>query len=253
MSPKKKFDENQLCDDITYLKMQSVMENYDPLAKDAVSKKWSYPEYLARLMEGEVDLRKDRSVQRRIRMARFPVVKTLDEFDWSWPKKINRLQVQDLFRLKFIEDKGNIIFIGTVGLGKSHLAVALGYHACLQGKSVLFTSAIDIVNTLTSAQNAGRLKIELKKYLRPSILIVDELGYLPVNKKGADLLFQVISHRYEQGSIMLTTNKKFKKWPEIFDNDSTLTSAVLDRLLHHADSVLIEGPSYRMKDRIESQ
>lgn len=252
MSSKKKFNEEQLCEDIKYLKMQAVMENYDPLAKDAVSKQWSYPEYLAQILEGEVDLRKDRSVERRIRMARFPVIKTLDEFDWSWPKKINRLQVQDLFRLKFVEKKGNIIFIGTVGLGKSHLAIALGYHACLHGHSVLFASAIDIVNTLTVAQNAGRLKIELKKYLRPSILIVDELGYLPVNKKGADLLFQVISHRYEQGSIILTTNKKFKKWPEIFDNDSTLTSAVLDRLLHHADSLLIEGPSYRMKDRIES-
>lgn len=252
MSRKKKFNENQLCEDIRYLKMQSVTENYDPLAKDAVRNKWSYPEYLANLLEGEVDLRKDRSVQRRIRMARFPVVKTLDEFDWSWPEKINRLQIQDMFRLKFIEDKGNIIFIGTVGLGKSHLAISLGYHACLQGKSVLFASAIDIVNTLAAAQNAGRLKIELKKYLRPSILIVDELGYLPVNKKGADLLFQVISHRYEQGSIILTTNKEFKKWPEIFDNDSTLTSAVLDRLLHHADSALIKGPSYRMKDRIES-
>lgn len=252
MSPKMKFNEEQLSEDIKYLKLQSIMENYEPLAKDAVSNKWSYPEYLSRLLEGEVDLRKDRSVERRISAARFPVIKTLDEFNWSWPKKINRLQVQELFRLKFVEKNGNIIFIGNVGLGKSHLAVALGHHACLQGISVLFASAIDIVNTLTVAQNAGRLKIELKKYLRPSILIVDELGYLPVDKKGADLLFQVISHRYEQGSIILTTNKQFKKWPEIFNNDSTLTSAVLDRLLHHADSVLIEGPSYRMKDRIES-
>jgi DNA replication protein DnaC len=252
MSPEKKFNEEQLCKNIEYLKLNSIMQNYNPAAKDAASSKWTYPEYLSRLLEGEVDLRKDRSVERRIRMARFPVIKTLDEFNWSWPKKINRLQVQDLFRLKFVEEKGNIIFIGTVGLGKTHLAVALGYHACHQGLSVLFASAIDIVNTLTVAQNAGRLKLELKKYLRPSILIVDELGYLPVNKKGADLLFQVISHRYEQGAIILTTNKPFKKWPEIFDNDATLTSAVLDRMLHHAESVLIEGPSYRMKDRIDS-
>lgn len=251
MSLKKKINEEQLCKDLKYLKMQSVMDNYDPLAKDAVSRQWSYPEYLSKLIEGEVDLRKDRSVQRRIRMARFPVIKTLDEFDWSWPKRINRLQVQDLFRLKFLEENVNIIFIGNVGLGKSHLGIALGYHACLHGKSVLFASAIDIVNTLMAAQNAGRLKTELKKYLRPSLLIVDELGYLPINKKGADLLFQVISHRYEQGSIILTTNKKFKNWAEIFDNDSTLTSAVLDRLLHHANSVIIEGKSYRMKDRIE--
>lgn len=252
MNTKKKFNEDQLRKDIEYLKMQSVAENYNPLAKDATIKQWSYPEYLSRLLEDEVDHRRDRSIQRRISMARFPVIKTLDEFNWSWPKKINRLQVQDLFRLKFIEEKSNIIFIGTVGLGKSHLAVALGYHACLQGQRVLFASAIDIVNTLAVAQNAGILKNALKKYIKPSLLIIDELGYLPINKKGADLLFQVISQRYEQGSIILTTNKPFKKWPEIFSNDSTLTSAVLDRLLHHADSVLIEGKSYRMKDRIES-
>lgn len=251
MSTKKNFNEEQLHQNLKYLKMQSVMEHYNPLAKDAANKQWSYPEYLSRLLEEEVEERKARSVQRRIKAARFPVIKTLDEFNWSWPKKINRLQVQDLFRLRFIEENRNIIFIGTVGLGKSHLAVALGYHACLQGTRVLFASAIDIVNTLTAAQNAGHLKTALKKYTTPSLLLIDELGYLPINKKGADLLFQVISSRYEQGSIILTTNKQFKKWPEIFSNDSTLTSTVLDRLLHHADTVLIEGKSYRMKDRIE--
>ncbi len=252
MSTKNKFNEDQLHKDLEYLKMQSITENYNPLAKDAANKQWSYPEYLSRLLEDEVNQRRDRSIQRRIQMARFPVIKTLDEFNWSWPEKINRLQVQNLFRLKFIEEKSNIIFIGTVGMGKSHLAVALGYQACLQGQRVLFASAIDIVNTLTVAQNAGVLKNALKKYIKPSLLIVDELGYLPINKKGADLLFQVISQRYEQGAIILTTNKQFKKWPEIFSNDSTLTAAVLDRLLHHADSVVIEGKSYRMKDRIES-
>lgn len=251
MSPKRTHTDNDLQQHLHYLKMTSVLEHYDPLAKEAAAKNWTHTEYLARLLESEVDLRKDRSVQRRIRLAKFPIIKTLDEFDWSWPKKINRLQVQDLFRLTFLEHNANVILLGTVGLGKSLLAIALGYHACLQGISVLFTSAIDIVNTLTTAQKTGRLKLELKRYLRPSILIVDELGYLPIDKKGADLLFQVISHRYECGTIILTTNKPYKQWPEIFGNDSTLTSAVLDRLLHHAESVIIEGDSYRMKDRIE--
>lgn len=240
-----------LCEHLQYLKLTSIMENYESGAEQAANEHWSHIEYLARLIDAEAQLKRDRSIERRIKQARFPVIKTLDDFQWSWPKKINRLQIQNLFRLKFVENKANVIFIGGVGLGKTHLSTALGYAACLQGHSVLFASAMDIINTLSAAQNAGRLKLELKKYLKPSILLIDELGYLPIDKKGADMLFQVISKRYERGSIILTTNKLFKKWPEIFNNDSTLTSAVLDRLLHHAEPVIIEGRSYRMKDQIE--
>jgi DNA replication protein DnaC len=138
-----------------------------------------------------------------------------------------------------------------VGLGKTHLASALGYAACLKGHSVLFASAIDVINTLSAAQASGFLKRELKKYIKPSVLILDELGYLPIDKVGADLLFQVISLRYEQGAMIITSNRAFKDWPEIFNNDATLTSAILDRLLHHAETVLIQGKSYRMKDKIE--
>ena len=185
-------------------------------------------------------------------MARFPVIKTLDQFNWTWPKKINRLQVKNLFRLSFIQDKSNVIFLGGVGLGKTHLASAQGYAACLKGCTVLFATAVDIINTLIAAQAAGRLKQELKKYTRPVLLVVDELGFLPIDKAGADLLFQVISLRYEQGALVITSNRVYKDWPEIFNNDSTLTSALLDRLLHHAETVVIEGKSYRMKDQIES-
>jgi DNA replication protein DnaC len=138
-----------------------------------------------------------------------------------------------------------------VGLGKTHLASALGYEACLKGYKTLFTTAIDVINTLSAAQAAGRMKQELKRYIRPSLLILDELGFLPIDKAGADLLFQVISQRYEQGALVITSNRAFKDWPEIFNNDSTLTSAILDRLLHHAETVLIEGKSYRMKEKIE--
>jgi DNA replication protein DnaC len=185
-------------------------------------------------------------------MARFPVIKSLDQFRWSWPKKINRPQVQNLFRLQFVNSKSNVIFLGGVGLGKTHLASALGYEACLKGHYVCFATAIDVINTLTAAQTRGMLKQELKKYTKPDLLILDELGYLPIDKTGADLLFQVISLRYEQGAMIITTNRAYKNWPEIFNNDSILTSAILDRLLHHAETVLIDGPSFRMKDKIES-
>ncbi len=242
----------ELNHNLQYLKLPFVAQNYESMAKQAAIEQLTHVEYLALLIEGESAKRLDRATQRRIRLARFPVIKTLDQFSWTWPKKINRLQVQNLFRLNFIKDKANVIFLGGVGLGKTHRATALGYIACLKGHNVLFTTAVDVINALGGAQKAGRLQAELKKYLKPSVLVLDELGYLPIDKVGADLLFQIISHRYEKGSMIISSNRAFKEWPEMFNNDSTLTSAILDRLLHHAEVVLIEGPSYRMKDRIDS-
>lgn len=232
---------------LSYLRLPFIRENYDAVSKMAARKQWDHIHYLAELVEQESKLRRDRSIQRRIKAARFPVIKTMDQFDWSWPKKINQAQVKHLFRLGCIEEKSNIVLIGSVGVGKTHIATALGYQACLKNKTVLFTSAIDAVNNLIAAQQAGMLKQELKKYLKPQLLIIDELGYLPIDKKGADLLFQMISGRYERGSIIITTNRVFKEWAEIFNNDSTLTSALLDRLLHHTEAVVIEGESYRMR------
>jgi DNA replication protein DnaC len=244
--------ETQLAEQLAALKLVAVAEQYAELASEAAQKQWPHVDYLARLIDSEAQRRHQLAIKRRIAAARFPCLKTLDQFDWNWPKKINRTQVQNLFRMAFLKDKTNVIFMGGVGLGKSHLAGALAHEACLHGHSVLFTTAVDIINTLTAAQTVGRLKNELKHYLKPTILAVDELGYLPIDKAGADLLFQVISQRYEQGSILLTTNQPYKHWPKIFNNDSTLTSAVLDRLLHHAETVIIEGKSYRMKDQIET-
>lgn len=233
------------------LKLTFIAQHYGELATQAAGKQWSHVEYLARLLEGEAYLRRDRATHNRIRQARFPVIKTLDQFRWDWPTQINRLQVQHHFGLGFLKERINLIYLGGVGLGKTHLATALGYTACLQGYAVLFASVIEVINTLAAAKNAGRLKQELKKYTKPALLILDELGYLPIDKSGADLLFQVISLRYEQGSVMITSNRAFKEWPKMFNNDSTLTAAILDRLLHHADTVVIEGKSFRMKGQIE--
>jgi len=233
---------------LTYLKLPYISKNYESVSKTAARKNWTHIHYLSELIKQESGLRRDRMIQRRIRMAKFPVIKTMEHFNWSWPKKINRVQIENLFRLKFIENKSNVIFIGSVGVGKTHIATALGYQACLKTHTVLFTSAIDAVNNLVAAQRAGFLKQELKKYLKPRLLLLDELGFLPIDKTGADLLFQIISQRYEQGSIMITTNRVFQEWPKIFNNDSTLTSALLDRLLHHTEAVVIEGDSYRMRE-----
>jgi DNA replication protein DnaC len=244
--------ETRLTEQLAALKLIAVADQYAALASEAAQRQWSHVDYLARLIDSEAQRRHQLAIQRRVAAARLPCIKTLDQFDWNWPKKINRTQVQNLFRLAFLKDKTNVIFLGGVGLGKTHLASALAHEACLHGHTVLFTTAVDIINTLIAAQTVGRLKSELKRYLKPTILAVDELGYLPIDKAGADLLFQVISQRYEQGSIVLTTNQPYKCWPKIFNNDSTLTSAVLDRLLHHAETVVVEGRSYRMKDQIET-
>lgn len=243
---------NPLDADLRMLGLSFMAEHHGHLAAKAARDSLSHVDYLCRLTEGELNQRRDKATVRRIKNARFPVLKTLDQFSWNWPKKINRMAVQNLFRLQFMEDHSNVIMLGTVGLGKTHLATALGYTACLAGKSVLFATAVDTINTLAAAQAASRLKVELKKYLAPSLLILDELGYLPIDKHGADLLFQVISMRYERGSTVITSNRAFKQWPEIFNNDSTLTSAILDRLLHHAETCVIEGKSYRMKDQLEA-
>ena len=233
------------------LKLAFMAEHHAILAKEAADKQISHLEYLAELVQGETRLKRDRATQNRIRQARFPVIKTLDQFRWDWPHQINQAQVKHHFTLSFLSDHMNLIYLGNVGLGKTHLATALGYTACLKGHSVLFTSAIDVINTLHQAKGTGRLKAEFKKYAKPALLILDELGYLPIDKAGADLLFQVISLRYEQGSTLITSNRAFKDWTKIFNNDSTLTAAILDRLLHHADTVVIEGKSYRMKGKLE--
>ena len=237
---------------LTTLQLPYIREHFEPLAQQAAAHHHSHVEYLAGLIEGEAHRRETRSIERRLKAARLPMLKSLDQFQWNWPRKINRPQIQNLFRLIFLDTHANVVFLGGVGLGKSHLAIALGHAACLHGHSVLFTTAVDIINTLAAAQVNGGIKREMAKYLKPRILIIDELGYLPIDKFGADCLFQIFSHRYEHGSTALTTNRAYKHWPEIFNNDTTLTSALLDRLLHHAETVIVEGKSFRTKDQIES-
>ncbi len=233
------------------LKLPYIAENFVKTAAHAGRNKLDYIAFLENLVEGEAALKKERSTINRVRKAKFPYLKTLEQFNWNHPSKINRMQIENLFRLDFIEDKKNIIMLGNCGLGKTHLAVALALKACKKGYSTLFSPAVDIINSLSAAVAVNSLDKAIKKYILPKVLLIDELGYLPIDKQGANLLFQVISKRYETGSIILTGNRAFKEWPKVFNNDSTVTSAVLDRLLHHSEVIIIEGESYRMKDKIE--
>ena len=244
-------DANALCSQLGALNLSFMRENHQALAQAAADKHWSHLHYLTELIGGETAARDDRRVQRCIKSARFPVLKTLDQFDWNWPTKINRALIQNLFHLDFVAKHANVVFISGTRLGKSHLMTALGHAACLRGHSVLFTGAIDIINSLAAAHAAGSIKRVLSHYVKPQVLCIDELGYLPIDKFGADCLFQIISHRYERGATLVTTNRIYKHWASIFDKDAVLTSALLDRLLHHAETVIIEGKSYRSKDQVE--
>ena len=244
-------DGDALRSHMSALRLPFMLEHHQDHAQLAADKHWSHLDYLTELVNGEAAARNDRRVQRCIAQARFPVLKTLDQFDWTWPTKINRLLVQNLFHLDFVHQRANVVFISGTGLGKSHLMTALGHAACQRGHSVLFTGAIEIINTLAAAHASGNIKRALHRYVKPEVLAIDELGYLPIDKFGADCLFQIISHRYERGATLITTNRVYKQWASIFNDDAVLTSALLDRLLHHAETVRIEGKSYRSKDQVE--
>lgn len=238
----------ELTEILRRLSLTTVVQHYEQLGKEAAREGLSHVEYLRRLVEAEAAARYERSVQRRTKAARLPVLKTLEQFDWSWPRKINRPQIQELFRLRFVEQNSNVVFIGNVGLGKTHFALALAHSACLNNVPTLFTQAVEIVNTLSAAQATNMLSKALKVYAAPRLLVIDELGYLPMDKRGSDLIFQVVSARYERGATIITTNTAYKHWAPIFNNDATLTTAILDRLVHHCETVTIEGKSFRQKD-----
>lgn len=238
-------DEDPLRDQLQKLGLFRIRDVYPEILAKAAKEGLSMKEVLRRLLDEESRSRFERMVARRIKEARIPVVKTLDAFDWKHPKRVRRDQILALFDLGFVAKKENVCFVGRSGLGKTHLATALALEACRKGHRVLFTTAVNIVNQLQAAQSDGTLLRRLRAYLTPDVLIVDELGYLPIDRHGADLLFQVISGRYERGSVILTTNRPFKEWASIF-YDATVADAVINRLVHHSEVVVIEGRSYRL-------
>lgn len=236
---------------LEYLKLPHIRENCVEAARTAARENIQHLDYLVDLVDGETARRQENALKSRLRKARLPYPKSLEQFKWSHPEKINRQQIEHIFRLDFAEKKENVVFVGSCGLGKTHLAVSLATKSCEKGYTTLFTDAADIINTLTAAKAVNNLDKALKKYVSPKVLFIDELGYLPIDKLGADLMFQVITKRYERGSLVITCNRPFKKWAEIFNNDSVVTSAILDRVLHHCEPVVIEGKSYRMKNKTQ--
>ena len=235
--------------DLAELKLPEIAKSYREVLDEAARKGSSMLEVLATLIGIEQTARQQRALERRIREARLPKRKTLAEYDFNFPKRIPKAAILRLFDCDFIQRHGCAVFIGPTGTGKSHLINALGYTACERGYSVRYTRVVEMINHLTTAQINGLLGKALKIYVRPSLLLLDELGYLPIDKRGADLLFQVVAARYESGSIVLTTNRPFREWGTLFDVDNNLATVLIDRLMHHGEAIVIQGPSYRMKDK----
>jgi len=236
-----------LLTDLKTLGLPGVTANWERLAIEAERKRQAHPEYLAELAHVEVTQRRERRIARRLHDARFPVIKTLDGFDFAAQPSLDRDVVLDLFRCDFVEQHANVVWIGGIGTGKTHLSIALGVACCQREKRVRFTTAAEITNALVEAKAQGRLSRKLEQLARFDVLVLDELGYVPFDRQDADLLFGLVTKVYEKKSLVITTNLPFARWNEVFI-DATAAAAVIDRVVHHATVLKTEGESYRLQD-----
>ena len=230
------------------LKLDYLEAQLESVCEQGAAQQLDYKHFLAQALEVEWQGRSRRGTEARLRLARFPWLKTLEQFDFDFQPSLDRRQVRELAGMSFVERAHNVIVLGPPGVGKTHLSVALGVKAVEAGYSVLFLTLESLMTRLLRAQQENRLERILKQLVYPKLLIIDEIGYIPIDRQGANLFFQLVSRRYERGAIILTSNQSLGAWGEVF-GDPVIAGAILDRLLHHATTVNIKGDSYRLKDK----
>lgn len=232
------------------LKMPGALEALDSVLQGVDAGSLTVAEAVESLLHAQIQLRNNRRLQAAMRSSRLPAVKTLADFDFTFQPSLKREQIESLHELGFVERKENVIFLGPPGVGKTHLAISLAIAAAQYGRRVYYGTLADLITSLEEAQASGKLQQRLKVLTHPALLVVDEIGYLPISRTGAMLFFQLMSRRYEHASTVLTSNKSFEEWGEIF-GDEVMATALIDRLLHHCHIVNIRGNSYRMRQHSE--
>lgn len=237
--------------DLRNLKLSGIAKTLEVRNEQAIKEKLSYMEFLELLIEDELANRKDNSYKKRFQKAHFPFTKTLEEYDFNFQPTLNRQEIYNLATCEFIRKKENVVFIGPPGTGKTHLSISIGIKALQQGYKVIFTTVSDMMGALFESKADNSYAQKLKYYLSSDLLILDELGFRKLNEHIVDQFYEIISQRYEKGSLIITSNKTFDEWGNIFW-DSILASAILDRIVHHCHLVLIKGESYRMREQKET-